>query len=340
MAQNASDHSPLYFKVMELIRKDILDKLNPGEKIPTEFELIERYKASRITVRRALDELTLEGEIFRLHGKGTFKTRQTKVKNIVYVIYDISMLTSPGRIETIQEIAQVAEKNGYHLVIRSFNTKHSLSNNFSEFAFSEKNSGYIVSVQELDNDDVENFQKLNLPCVFIHQDANYSVRFSFDKAGKLCQQYIQKHNYKNVLLLMAPLTLPDSKEYLTSLQKHLSSCATLKVCETNFNRQEAAIAYKEFLANNNDFFPEVVICGDDTIASGVHDQIAAMNIDNKVKIIGFNNSILAKELSFSSLTTQEDKQSKKAAELLVDIMENRAPKAPYKVLIEPTFIER
>ena len=95
MAQNASDHSPLYFKVMELIRKDILDKLNPGEKIPTEFELIERYKASRITVRRALDELTLEGEIFRLHGKGTFKTRQTKVKNIVYVIYDISMLTSP-----------------------------------------------------------------------------------------------------------------------------------------------------------------------------------------------------------------------------------------------------
>ena len=65
-----------------------------------------------------------------------------------------------------------------------------------------------------------------------------------------------------------------------------------------------------------------------------------MNIDNKVKIIGFNNSILAKELSFSSLTTQEDKQSKKAAELLVDIMENRAPKAPYKVLIEPTFIER
>ena len=135
MAQNASDHSPLYFKVMELIRKDILDKLNPGEKIPTEFELIERYKASRITVRRALDELTLEGEIFRLHGKGTFKTRQTKVKNIVYVIYDISMLTSPGRIETIQEIAQVAEEHGYHLVIRSFNTKHSLSSNFSDFAF-------------------------------------------------------------------------------------------------------------------------------------------------------------------------------------------------------------
>ena len=28
MAQNALDHSPLYFKVMEQIRKDILDKLN------------------------------------------------------------------------------------------------------------------------------------------------------------------------------------------------------------------------------------------------------------------------------------------------------------------------
>ena len=340
MSQINDLHSPLYYRVMELIRKDILDKLNPGDKIPTEFELIDRYKASRITVRRALDELTLEGEIFRLHGKGTFKTRQTKIKNIVYVIYDISMITSPGRVETIQEIAQVAEAHGYHFVIRSFNTKHALSANFGDFAFNERNSGYIVSVQELTNDDIESFKKLNLPCVFIHQDADYSVRFSYDVAGLRCSQYIQKHNYKRVLLLMAPLTLPDSKDYLASLQKHISSSISLRVAESQFDREKAAVTFQSFLNDNRDFLPEVVICGDDTIASGVHDVVTTLGIANKVKIIGFNNSLLAKELGFSSLSTEVEKGSKKAAELLVDIMENRGPQAPYKVLIEPILIER
>ena len=134
MAQNMEAYCPLYFKVMAHIRKDILDKLNPGDKIPPELELIERYQASRITIRRALNELTLEGEIFRIHGKGTFKTRQFTVKNLVYVIYDISMITSPGRVEAIQTIAEVAEKHGFHFVIRSFNTKHTIQNNSQDQA--------------------------------------------------------------------------------------------------------------------------------------------------------------------------------------------------------------
>ena len=64
-----------------------------------------------------------------------------------------------------------------------------------------------------------------------------------------------------------------------------------------------------------------------------------MGIGSKLSAT-FNNSLLAKELGFSSLSTEVEKGSKKAAELLVDIMENRGPQAPYKVLIEPILIER
>ncbi len=65
--------SPLYAQMMERIRLDILRGVYPvGERIPPEHQLEERYGVSRVTVRRALQELTAAGLLERKQGKGTF----------------------------------------------------------------------------------------------------------------------------------------------------------------------------------------------------------------------------------------------------------------------------
>ena len=69
----ADSSSPLYHQLMQRITADIERGTYPtGSRIPPEHELEQLYQVSRVTVRRALAELTAEGLLERKQGKGTF----------------------------------------------------------------------------------------------------------------------------------------------------------------------------------------------------------------------------------------------------------------------------
>lgn len=69
----ADSSSPLYHQLMQRITADIERGAYPtGSRIPPEHELEQLYQVSRVTVRRALAELTSEGLLERKQGKGTF----------------------------------------------------------------------------------------------------------------------------------------------------------------------------------------------------------------------------------------------------------------------------
>ncbi|MBP3637672.1 MAG: GntR family transcriptional regulator [Clostridia bacterium] len=70
---NAESHSPLYRQLMRKLRADIASGVYPvHSRIPSEQELCDKYQVSRVTVRKALAELTQEGLLNRQQGKGTF----------------------------------------------------------------------------------------------------------------------------------------------------------------------------------------------------------------------------------------------------------------------------
>ncbi len=51
-------------------------KLDDGDRMPTEEEICQLFGVSRITVRRAYDELVNTGRIYRVQGKGSFVSRR------------------------------------------------------------------------------------------------------------------------------------------------------------------------------------------------------------------------------------------------------------------------
>lgn len=71
------DPIPLYFQIQKIIRTQIeAGQFEAGQKIPSEIELCRKYNVSRITMKRALENLVGEGFLYRKRGKGTFVTEK------------------------------------------------------------------------------------------------------------------------------------------------------------------------------------------------------------------------------------------------------------------------
>lgn len=91
--------TPLYHQMFSLLRDRILSGEIPrGMRIPTEFELAESFGVSRITAKRALDELAAEGLVERRRGKGTHVIHRSRPKPMH------SPLT--GLIESLEVLAE------------------------------------------------------------------------------------------------------------------------------------------------------------------------------------------------------------------------------------------
>src|SRR5262245_50130005 len=74
---------PFYYQLRQLLERAVANgRLAPGEQLPTEASLCERYDVSRTVVRQALSDLERTGLVTRLKGKGTF-VAEAKVSEFV-----------------------------------------------------------------------------------------------------------------------------------------------------------------------------------------------------------------------------------------------------------------
>jgi DNA-binding transcriptional regulator YhcF (GntR family) len=68
---------PLHSQIAEAFRKAIQEgRLKPGDRLPSEPELVTQLGVSRATIRQAMAELLAEGLIYRYQGRGTFVAPQ------------------------------------------------------------------------------------------------------------------------------------------------------------------------------------------------------------------------------------------------------------------------
>jgi GntR family histidine utilization transcriptional repressor len=76
--------SPLYQQIKDNILTRIREnEWHSGQQIPSENELVEILGVSRMTVHRALRELTQEGVLQRVHGRGTYVAERRRHASLI-----------------------------------------------------------------------------------------------------------------------------------------------------------------------------------------------------------------------------------------------------------------
>lgn len=120
---------PLYSVIMESLRQEIQQgRLKPGDKLLTEQELAEKYDVSRITSKRALEELEHAGLIYRVRGSGSFVAdrisgeigKKAPTLNVIALLLPFGS-SKGGGVDLIHGIENVAQKNDYYLSIHNTN---------------------------------------------------------------------------------------------------------------------------------------------------------------------------------------------------------------------------
>jgi len=110
---------PLYIQIRETLLEEIRqEKVQKGQRLPTEEYLANKFNVSRMTIRQALGELVREGILERRRGLGTFvvSQRMTRHYNRLTSFYEeaIEQGLKPSsitlKLETIPVLEDIAKK--------------------------------------------------------------------------------------------------------------------------------------------------------------------------------------------------------------------------------------
>ncbi len=165
--------SPLYKQLKDKLYADIKSGVYPvHSRIPSEPELCQHYCVSRVTVRKALSDLTEEGLLIRMQGKGTF-VAMPKLKR------DLRDVT--GFSDACRDMGKVPGA----ILIQAFSTKPSLKD-ATDLHISEEDS--VIEILRLRLSD-------NMPVMFEKNvfSQGYQYLLSEDLSGSLYDILLRHH---------------------------------------------------------------------------------------------------------------------------------------------------
>ena len=160
-------HQKIKEDMLELIKKGAWAE---GERIPVENALVEKYKVSRTTVRKALKALEDEGVIAARQGAGRIVVKVPKVRKKSKSIGIICNRfgSSYGEVEVINELA---EKHGYkiHLyLLQEMTSNETLTHQLQQMD-NEDISGIIILCRDIMGSQIIEWNRF-LPVVAVYQD--------------------------------------------------------------------------------------------------------------------------------------------------------------------------
>lgn len=157
---------------MELEMRIASGEFAPGEKLPSEHVLCKTYATSRITVRRALEELKGKGLIYSMHGSGYFVRDPSSAvipRKVLLVLPYYPEIFSAGLVpDVIKGVERELSRQGYTL-LTIMGPRNASDTSFFDSLQQQRPDGIIYTFycNEMVLDDLKNMQ---VPVVFLDSE--------------------------------------------------------------------------------------------------------------------------------------------------------------------------
>ena len=338
--------------------------VRPGEKIPSENELVQSFGVSRHTIRQAVGELVNEGYLYREQGSGTYcspvlptSTPQTierlgNGKNIGVITTYMSDYIFPSIIRGIE--SHLASK-GYTLTLSCTDNNVEKERQCLEMMLDRQIDGLIVEPTKSSsyNPNIKYYLELeqqHTPYLMINQ--YYSqltppyLIMDDEKGGFLAAEHLIKLGHERIMGLFKTDDLQGVhrmrgfirafREYNLPLEPELIITYTAEELVPSFYD----VIHQVF--ENADERPSAIVCYNDQLALNVLDQLRnlRLSVPQDVSLVGYDDSVLAvaTEVKLTSIIHPKQELGRAAAEWIIAAVEKKD--TPPSHTYEPELIVR
>lgn len=352
-------NKPLYSLIVDELKTQISSgSYKPEDQLPTEADISSRYGVSRITTRRALDELEREGFIYRIKGSGSFvkPPGRPQSENRTDASGRVISLILPSEADRdmtgyIRGASEWLNANGYYLSIHQSDYD---SQKERELLETLTRNG-IAAIILYPRNECANYDVLYRLCLYDYPivtiDKYYEglplgavVSDNFDGAYKAVSRLIEL-GHRNISFLSG-----TSIESTSSVRdRYFGYCEALKdhgipidsrYVKLNMRPFRDEVGPEQFytllLESYRNDGVTAVQAENDLVAANMLNRFleAGIRIPGDISIVGFDKNPLTEHL-FIRLTTVEQnfyEIGRKAAEIVVQRLERGTP-IPGKVVL-------
>lgn len=349
-----------YGKVIEYLRQEIImGRISPGDKIPSENELVEKLSLSRHTIRKAISELVNQGFLYTEHGRGTFckdrSIQRIQSRNIGVMTTYISEYIFP---RVIQGIDTALSDKGYSIMLKNTDNDVGKEALYLQEILNKNIEGLIIEPTKsaLFSNNIEYYEALdrhNIPYIFIHgtypqlQNKPH-ITLNDAKGMYLAVKYLIELGHRNIVGVFKADDIQGvnrHKGYVNALSE-----AGLIYNPDNviwFHTEDRNTKPKTSIESmiSSGYKVDAIACYNDQIAYQIYKKITDMglSIPEDISLTGFDDSYYSINSPIKLTTVSHPKEmlGELAANTLLDMIQNPdRPEEQYSKVMETELIIR
>jgi DNA-binding LacI/PurR family transcriptional regulator len=352
--------SNLYYQIVptevmlskhQRVRQTIADAIasgqyEPGQRLPSESELVKTFGASRPTVNRALRELQLAGLIDRRAGSGSYVRPDAATRGYAFGL----LIPELGRTEIFEPICRgmaEAQHGSHHVLLwaSSFGDEANLEQQASQACrqlVAKKVSGVFFAPLELtpqkdtiNRSIAEVLDKAGIPVVLLDRDlVPYPERSRYDlvgidnrRAGYVITSHLLRCGCRRVIFLGRTGSAPTVDARIAGYREALAEAGTNIEAQVYRIEPEDQAQVKGIL---DSWRPDGVVCANDFTAAKLLKTLSdlGVSVPEQIRMAGIDDVKYASLLSVPLTTIHQPCADVGAMAVSTMLERLRHPKLP------------